>query len=186
MKKRVLAVVLAAVLLVCAAPFSFAMTAEEPEEPKVSFELSLLNQLTGARHSHHDTRTTLAVGDTIRVWYQGEIPADFFLNGEAAHHFRAGSAQTYDYVIKSTDPVAIVLRTADKELLNRSFTVISSAEMYRQTLKEALDIRESIEALKYGAMHGFPVGNPFVYPLLIASQIGYILQVLFSFPKIKR
>ena len=185
MKKRILAILLAVLLLLPFAPL--ALAEEDEEEPGVweYYYVILINQLTGYSHNREDTRTTLGVGDTIQVFYQGNVPADMYVNDEAVHHFDAGeSYDTFDYEVKSTGPLTLVLRTDEKELIHRDFKVISSRDMYSQTLKESVDPKIALEELKDGAMHGFPVGNPFVYPFLIVSAIAGFFIALFSFRNI--
>ena len=77
-----------------------------------------------------------------------------------------------------------MLRTEEKELIHRDFKVISSKDMYRETVKESVSIKLMFEELKDGAMHGFPVGNIFVYPFLIGSAIVGFFIAVFSFRNI--
>lgn len=185
MKKRILAILLAALMLATFMPF--AMAEDDEEEPGVweSSYVMLINQLTGYAHNREDTRTTLGVGDIIQVYYQGNVPADVYVNDEAVHHFDAGeSDDTYEYTVKATGPLTLVLRTEEKELIHRDFKVISSKDMYRETVKESVSIKLMFEELKDGAMHGFPVGNIFVYPFLIGSAIVGFFIAVFSFRNI--
>ena len=73
MKKRILAILLAALMLATFMPF--AMAEDDEEEPGVweSSYVMLINQLTGYAHNREDTRTTLGVGDIIQVYYQGNV-----------------------------------------------------------------------------------------------------------------
>ncbi len=185
MKKRILALLLAALLLLPFAPL--AMAQDDDETPGV-WEMSyvmLINQLTGYSHNLEDTRTTLGVGDKIQVFYQGNEPADVVINGDTVYHFDAGENDyTYETTVTAAGPLTLILKTATRELIHRDFTVISSRDMYRETLKESLSLKIKLETMKDGAMHGFPVGNPFVYPFLIFSAIAEFFGALFSFRNI--
>ena len=186
MKRRILAILLSALLLLSLVPF--AMAADDDEEETLVMEyyyVMLINQLTGYAHNREDTRKTLGVGDSIQVFYQGNVPADVLINGETVYHFDAGeNYETYEYTVKDKGALTLVLRTDEKELIHREFKVISSKDMYSEALKESVNPKIMLEELKDGAMHGFPVGNPFVYPFLIFSAIGGFFIALFSFPKI--
>ena len=180
MKKRFLALVLAALMLLTFAPL---VMAEEAEN--ANCHLALKNQLINDYHDRSDTRTTLGVGDTIEVFYQGNVPADVYINGEAVHHFDAVEAeQSYVYKIDAKDPVTVSVCTADTEMVNRSFTILSAKDMYRQTLREALDLKSMLETFNEGSKHGLPVGNLFFFPVAFGAQFIYICKVLLAYRKV--
>lgn len=179
MKKRILALLLSMLMLLTFAPFAMA------EAEDANCYLSLKNQLINDYHDRSDTRTTLGLGDTIEVNYWGNVPADVYINGTAAHRFDAGEdAKTYAYKIESMDPVTVSVCTADTELVCRSFTILSAKDMYRQTLREALDFRYMYETIKEGGNHGVPIGNPFLMPVVLGIQFVYICKVLFAAYKV--
>lgn len=186
MKKRILAVLLALVLLCCFVPFAAAADTTE------TAYLVLTDHLLNDMHIEQDGCTKLAVGDTIRVNYGGESPADVRINGKTVHTFPACEREVYVWEIKSTEPVTVQLVTAGQTLINRSFTIISDKDMYRQNLSEAGEnLREAfgIALIPSKAFEAFagtpvPVGNPFLGPVLIAEAFGLYFKALFSFTRL--
>lgn len=187
MKKRIVAVCLTLVLLLCALPFAAA------EDKTETAYLVLTDQLLGGdMHIEQENCTRLAVGDTIRVTYEGDVPADVIVNGRAVYTFPAGERNVYVWEIKSGEPVSIRLCTADKTLIDRSFTVISGKEMYRENLSAAW--KELTKALGIAlvpsiAFKAFestpvPVGNPFLGPVLVGGACIGLFKALFSFTRL--
>ena len=77
MKKRILAICLTLVMLLCALPFAAAA-----EDTTTTAYLVLTDHLLNDMHIKQDGCTKLAVGDTIRVTYDGSMPADVIINGQ--------------------------------------------------------------------------------------------------------
>ena len=188
MKKRIVALALSLLVLLCAVPFAAAEEANQ--ELRIAAEDHLLNMGYGDM----DTRTVLAVGDTLEVWYEDSESAEVWINGALVHRLPAGEREIYGYAIKETGQIEIAVRRGDAVLASRSFEVISSREMYRRNLKDAFaavfstkaDPFPSLETLKYAANHGFPVGNPFIPFAFVAMVAVNFFHAVFSFTRIVR
>ena len=186
MKKRLFAILLAMTMLLCFVPFAAA------EETATTAYLVLTDHLLNEMHIEQDGCTRLAVGDTIRVNYGGDVPADVKINGKTVHTFPACEREVYVWEIKSAEPVTVQLVAADQTLIDRSFTIISDKEMYRQNLSEAgANLREALgialipsKAIEAFAGTPVPVGNPMLGPVLVAEAVGLLFKALFSFSRI--
>ena len=190
-KNRLLGVLLALTFTLCA--LVPAAAAEAPEDEIVpECMIFVTSNLTRYNYGDLETRTELAVGDTVEFLYSDAEPADVVINGETVFRFPAGERQFRDYVIAATGPLEIAVRRGEAVLLERSFTVIDSASMYRRSVQEALtayrelDVSTLKEDLIDGANNGFPVGNPFWVPAATVLLLVNYLTVLFSFTRIIR
>ena len=192
MKNRVIAILLALTLLLCALPV-FA-SAEEAEPKLYVFAESHLRNMN---YPDYETRTELAVGDALYIIYEDSEPANVLIDGETVFSFKANEYQSYQYDVKQTGSFNLTIRSGGGLRFSRTYTVISSAEMYRKSLgtdlKEALSIKmdpflihTSLDELKDAANHGFPVGNPFL-PFAAFAMIFYnVFSIIFSFFRIVR
>ena len=82
MKKRILAICLTLVMLLCALPFAAAA-----DDTNTVAYLILDDHLLNDVHIRGAGTTRLAVGDTIKVAYYGSAPADVIINGQTVHTF---------------------------------------------------------------------------------------------------
>ena len=189
MKKRIFAVCLTLVLLLCALPFAAAAEGIEPE-----FRISLEDHLLQTGYGDGDARTELAVGDEIWITYQDTVPADVYINGAKVHSFPANQwNDTYRYTVKDTGTLTLAVKKDGQDIVNRSFTVISSDDMYRKNVKDAFSYLGSVkpdwftsgfskEDMQFGAW----LIAPFV-PLATAYMlIAELFRTVFSFTRIVR
>ncbi len=187
MKKRIIAICLILVLAFCALPFAAAA-----EDTTTTAYLVLTDHLLNDMHIKQDGCTKLAVGDTIRVTYDGSMPADVIINGQTVHTFAANDRQVYVWEIKSAQPVNIKLCAGDQTIIDRNFTIISDKEMYRENLSAAAS--ELGEALKIALFPSYaikafegtavPVGNLMLGPVLIGESLVGLFKALFSFTRL--
>ena len=187
MKKRILAICLTLVMLLCALPFAAAA-----DDTNTVAYLILDDHLLNDVHIRGAGTTRLAVGDTIKVAYYGSAPADVIINGQTVHTFAANDRQVYVWEVKSAQPVNIKLCTADKTLIDRTFTIISDKEMYRENLSVAAS--ELGEALKIALFPSYalkvfegtpvPVGNIMLGPVLVGESLVGLFKALFSFTRL--
>ena len=189
MKKRIIAICLTLVLALCALPFAAAA-----DDTNTVAYLILDDHLLNDVHIKGAGTTKLAVGDTIKVAYYGSAPADVIINGQTVHTFAANEEEVrlYEWKITSSDPVSVKLCTADQTLIDRSFTIISDKEMYRENLSIAAS--ELGEALKIALIPSYalkafegtavPVGNLMLGPVLVATAFGGLFKALFSFTRL--
>ena len=194
MKKRVVALLLSLVLVICAVPFAFA---EDETEfvPEPSFYVSEESRLTGMGYYDLHDGDEIAVGDELWVSYFDSIPAEVLVNGETVHRFGVWDMENYVYTVKATGTLTLVVRRGDELLFSRSYNVISSADMYKKNVRDMFaeiasirlkDFFPPISELKDAAMHGFPVGNPFLPAAFLAMMTFNVFSTLFSFVKIVR
>lgn len=194
MKKRVVALLLSLVLVICAVPFAFA---EDETEfvPEPSFYVSEESRLTGMGYYDLHDGDEIAVGDELWVSYFDSIPAEVLVNGEIVHRFGVWEMENYTYTVKNTGALTLVVRRGDELLFSRSYNVISSADMYKKNVRDMFteiasirlkDFFPPISELKDAAMHGFPVGNPFLPAAFLAMMTFNVFSTLFSFVKIVR
>ena len=193
MKKRLFPVLLALVML--SAFFTPAVTAaaeEVPEEPDDLCFLILDNQLTRMNYGDSDTRTEIAVGDTVNVLYNGTVPADVYVDGAPVFRFIPDEADFYCFTVRETGEVEVEVRQEETVILSRKLTIIRSAEMYRKCLKDIFhiieigDLRDLPGEIAEGAQQGFPVGNPFLIPATMVMLLVNVCIILFSFTRIIR
>ena len=189
MKKRILAICLTLVLLLCALPFAAAA-----DDTNTVAYLILDDHLLNDVHIRGAGTTRLAVGDTIKVAYYGNAPADVIINGQTVHTFAANEEEVrmYEWKVTSADSVSVKLCTADKTLIDRTFTIISDKEMYRENLSVAAS--ELGEALKIALFPSYalkvfegtpvPVGNAMLGPVLIGESLVGLFKALFSFTRL--
>ena len=98
----------------------------------------------------------------------------------------------YEWKVTSADSVSVKLCTADKTLIDRTFTIISDKEMYRENLSVAAS--ELGEALKIALFPSYalkvfegtpvPVGNAMLGPVLIGESLVGLFKALFSFTRL--
>ena len=188
MKKRIIAICLTLVLALCLVPFA-AAEAVTPE-----FRLSLEDHLLDMGYGDSDTRTELAVGDEIWITYQDSVPADVYVNGSKVHTFAANQwNDTYVYTVKNTGTLTLVVKKDGQDLVNRSFTVISSDDMYKKNVTDFFSFLGSVkpdwfsggfskEDMEFGAW----LIAPFV-PLASGYMlIADLFRTIFSFTRIVR
>lgn len=197
MKKRIVSLALALLLLLSAVTFAVAEAdgSQDDFEPIPSFYVSEESRLTGMSYYDLHDGSEIAVGDELFVRYFDSAPADVLINGEIVHSFDVWDMEDYTYTVKSTGALTLVVRRGGDVLFSRAYNVISSADMYKKEVKDMFaglasirlkDFFPSIEELKDAAMHGFPVGNPFLPAAFVASTLFNVFSVLFSFVKIVR
>ena len=192
MKKRIFALLLALTLVLCILPV---FAAAEEIEPKLFVFAD--SHLRNMNYTDYETRTELAVGDELYIVYEDTQPADVLIDGKTVCSFDANEYEGYRYEVKETGSFNLTIRSGEQTRFSRTYTVISSAEMYRKTLgpdlKEALSVRmdpfllhTSLDELKDAANNGFPVGNPFM-PFAAFAMVFYnVFSILFSFFRIVR
>ena len=184
--KKLLSVLLALAMLLCAVPMAFA----EEAEPDLWF--SIESRLLQMNYGDADTRTEIAVGDELWVIYNCDAPADVYVNGEKTYTLPNAEDNTYAYTVSKTGELTFSVRRGGETLLDRSFTVISSREMYPKTVKAAFAAMASlqvnpfpsVEELKEAGNNGFPVGNPFIPFAFFAMVLTNLLHAVFSFTRI--
>ena len=192
MKKQILAILLALTLVLCALPV---FAAAEETEPKLMVQAE--SHLRNMNYADYETRTELAVGDALYIIYEDAEPANVLIDGETVFTFEADEYQVYKYDVTKTGSFNLTIRSGGGLRFSRTYTVISSAEMYRKTLgpdlKQALSVRmdpfllhTSLDELKDAANHGFPVGNPFMPFAAVAMVFYNVFSILFSFFRIVR
>ena len=187
MAKRMLCILLAVSVL-----FSLtALTGRAAEGDVERCELYAESNLLRMGYSDLATRTELAVGDTLDVLYESVQPAEVTVNGEVVHRFAAGQFEHYAYRIAAAEPVEIVVRQGENELIARRFTVISSAEMYRKELQRCwaelktadlswvLHPKEALDA-------GINIFSPFLPAAVMITFAVNFCNVFFSFFRIVR
>lgn len=188
--KKAFALLLSVLTLFAVAPPVFADKVEAEPEYWLGADSHLMNM----NYTNMDTRTELAVGDALYIFYNGDEPADVYLNGEAVYRFDGEEDGYYRFTIAETGGITVALVRGEETLLERSFTVITSKEMYPKTVKEMIAEMTSIrlnpfpsaEELKEAASSGFPVGNPFLPFAYAAMIITNLILLLFSFTRIIR
>ena len=192
MKNRIIAILLAMTLLLCALPV---FAAAENVEPKLYVFAE--SHLRDMNYSDYETRTELAVGDALYIIYEDTEPANVLIDGKTVCSFKANEYQSYQYDVKETGSFNLTIRSGGGLRFSRTYTVISSAEMYRKSLgtdlKEALSLRmdpfllhTSLDELKDAANNGFPVGNPFLPFAAFAMMFYNVFSIIFSFFRIVR
>ena len=194
MKKRILALLLALVLVLAAVPFAFAEENVDEEEAYTP-ELALYEEdhLLGMGYYNLQNDDDIAVGDELWIHYLDPLPADVFVNGEQVHHFVADEWEAYCYTVRNTGPLEISVQRDGEVLLARNYNVISSADMYKRVAKQAFkdlfvwDLEPmSLEEIKDAANHGFPIGNPFLPFAFVAMVTFNFFHAIFSFVRIVR
>ena len=192
MKKRILAICLTLVLLLCALPFAAAAEDVQPE-----LLLHLDDHLLRCGYLLEENDNEIAVGDELSVYYQDNVPAQLYVNGSKVYEFPAGEGESYYIPVKQTGTIDLLLKQGEKEVLHRSFKVISSADMYPKVVKEAFSTFFSYrpdpfltsmtkEEIEDAANHGVPFGNPFLPLASIALQFINLFSAIFSFFRIVR
>ncbi len=183
MKKKFMAFITAATILMCAV-----LSASAEEDVIRRCDLYAENHLMNMSYSDIAERDTLAVGDTLEVWYEDTVEAEVIVNGEKVSVLEPGERRIYTWDIRETGTLSIAVVQNGNELINRTFTVISSADMYRRNLKELFSFDEisipSAEELIDAANHGFPLFNPFLIPAFGLTLFINVFTVVFSFTRI--
>ena len=196
MKKRMLAICLALVLALCALPFAAA--GEEDLKPELL--LFVENHLMDMSYGDQATRTEIAVGDYLAVYYADTVPADVYINGAKVHTFNANERDHYVWDVKDRTPIELSVKKGDQEVMHRSFTVIASADMYQQVVKEAFSefssfrleapywMKYTEEEIRYYENNGVPVRLPFLVSnsASFANSFSNLLKAIFSFTRIVR
>ena len=199
MKKRILSLALAVLLLLSLVPCAFAADDDDDELYTFTPELMIYEESNllgmGYGFSSDETNREIAVGDELWVHYLDTVPADVYVNGAAVYHLKENEAERYCYKVKATGALTVDVRRGDEMLLSRGYTVISSKEMYKKVVKDAFkvltspklsDFFPSISELKDAANSGFPVGNPFL-PFAFVAMMSYnFLHAIFSFVRIAK
>jgi len=185
MKKRILPLLLVFALLCCFVPFAAA--AED-----TYCYLHLQNHLLNMNYGDMDTRTEIAVGDEISVIYRDTVPAQIYVDGVMVHEIDPDFDDFYVPVTK-TGTIDYAVKQGDKTLIARTFTVISSADMYKKLLKSAFTPEISLKDMiltpdeaKDAVNHGFPLFNPFLPFAFLAMVTVNFFTVIFSFTRIVR
>ncbi len=187
MKKRILAVLLALALLCCFAPFAAA-------EGESYCYIHLEDHLMNMNYGDMDTRTRIAVGDEIAVAYRDTVPAQIYVDGGMVHEIDPD--EDFDYFsvpVTKTGTIDFAVKQGDKTLIARTFTVISSEDMYKEHLRDAFrpqisfkDLFLSPDEVEDAVNHGFPLFNPFLpFAYLAMLTVNFFLTV-FSFTRIVR
>ena len=168
MIKKIIAVLLAFAMLAGFAVTAFADEAET--EPRC--ELYVESNLSQMGYSDLDTREEIAVGDTIEILYEDTVTADVYINGEFSKTLEANDRVFFFYTVEKTGEISVEVRRDEEIMLSKSFTVISSSEMYKKMLKEAfaLPSLSDFGSFDWTVMQGFPIGNPFI-PLAFVVMI---------------
>ena len=187
MKKRILALGLTLLLVLCALPFA----AAAEDETECLFYLR--NHLMDMNYGDMETRTEIAVGDEISVIYQDTAPAQVYVNGVKTADIDPDGTSDFYLPVKETGTIDVAVKQGDKTLLSRTFTVISSADMYKKLLKEAFlpqipaeELFLSADELKDAVNHGFPLFNPFLPFAYLAMLTVNFFMTVFSFTRIVR
>ena len=129
MKKRIFAILLALTLVLCVLPV---FAAAEETEPKLFVFAD--SHLRNMNYTDYETRTELAVGDSLYIIYEDTQPADVLIDGKTVCSFEANEYQGYQYDVKQTGSFNLTIRSGEQTRFSRTYTVMSSAEMYRKTL----------------------------------------------------
>ena len=188
MKKRIIAVLLALTLVLCALPV-FAAAEEE-----AYCYIYLRDHLMDMNYGDMDTRTRIAVGDEISVIYRDTVPAQIYVDGVMVHEIDPNDDFDYFSVpATKTGTIDYAVKQGDKTLIARTFTVISSEDMYKEHLRDAFrpqisvkDLFLSTDEVEDAVNHGFPLFNPFLpFAYMAMLTINFFLTV-FSFTRIVR
>lgn len=188
MKKRITAICLALVMLLCALPFAAAAESVEPE-----MFVHLENHLLQTGYPLEENETEIAVGDTLSVYYRDNVPATLYCNGEKVYEFPAGEGNYYDIPVKQTGKIELSLMQGDQQILHRTVKVIASKDMYPKNVKALFSYLGTIkpdwffkdmteEELKSG---GWLVA-PFFPIASFYMLLGELIQTVFSFTRIVR
>ena len=187
MKKRIFALLLAVSMLLCFVPFAAA------EEESYCY-IYLEDHLMDMNYGDMDTRTEIAVGEEISVIYRDTVPAQIYVDGVMVHEIDPEADFDYFSVpATKTGTIDFAVKQGDKTLIARTFTVISSADMYKKHLKSAFvpeislgDLFLSVDEIKDAVNHGFPLFNPFLPFAYIAMLTVNFFLTVFSFIRIVR
>ena len=97
MKKQIMAFITAAVILMCAV-----LSASAEEDVIRRCDLYAENHLMNMSYSDIAERDTLAVGDTLEVWYEDTVEAQVIVNGEKVSVLEPGERRIYTRDIRET------------------------------------------------------------------------------------
>lgn len=187
MKNRFVSFVLALILLCGFVPFAAA-------EEEAYCYLYLQNHLLNMNYGDMDTRTEIAVGDEISVIYRDTVPAQIYVDGVKVHEIDpAADYDAFSVPATKTGRIDFAVRQGDKTLLSRTFSVISSAEMYKKLLKDAFfphiraeELFLSADEIEDAVNHGTPLFNPFLpFAYIMMLSVNFFWTV-FSFTRIVR
>ena len=155
----------------------------EYREAKGYFDIEVYSSLL--RRDYDPEDTTVAVGDTLRVEYSGLYPIEIYLNGEKAAALTGGEMQEFTFGV--TGPLNVSVRQYGQEAAARSFTVITSQEMYERNLRDGLITPGDIPSTQDLVDVGLPAGSPFI---VVAKIVAFFVALreffirLFSFSRI--
>lgn len=130
---------------------------------------------------------TVAVGDTLNVEYSGLYPVEILINGAQAATFPGGEMQKFTCGVADAGSLRVEVRQANGVIAERTYTVISSEEMYQRNLRDGLITGEDIPSTADLIDVGVPPGSPFI---LLAKIVAFFVGVsdffhrLFSFSRI--
>ena len=192
--KKLISVLLAVLMLVCIAPFASAEENEIVTDNDGVAYIHAEDHLLNMGYGDIETRTELAVGDTLEVWYFDTFPGEVYIDGEKVYELPDSGREFFYYPLKQTGTVEISVRRGGKTLETRSFTVITSSEMYKKVVQDAFryaadtlrntDPFPPAEELEEAAHNGFPVGHPmlpFAYAYMLITNL---MHALLSFVRI--
>ncbi len=186
MLKKTLALLLAFALALGLSPAVFADDDGEDTPPRC--ELYVENNLSQMGYGDLAQRSEIAVGDTIEILYEDTVTADVYINGEFVKALEAGDRVFYFYKVEKAGEITVEVRRGEDVLLTKSFTVISSSEMYKKMLKEAFTLPSLSEIGSFSPddMQGFPIGNPFLPLAFIVMTAVNFFSTVFAFTRIVR
>lgn len=184
--KKLLSVLLALLMALTAVPMAFAEADAEENYLQVDCDSYLM------KSNYFDgwTRTELAQGDVIVVFYKDTVGADVYVDGELVYTLETDDV--YGYQVDETGTVDLEVRRGGEILFQRTYTVITRREMYpkvvRQMFREMFSLRVnpflSKEELQEAADGGYPVGNPFLGFAYAAMILTNLMLAVFSFTRI--
>ena len=155
-------------------------------------ELYVESNLTRMGYPNVETLSEIAVGDEIEILYESGEPAEVFVDGKPAHRFEGEERQFFFHTVSETGTVKIEVIRNGQTILSHTFTVISSQDMYKKTLREAFtsfDISDVISAYIdsfEGGAQGFPYLNPFLPLAFVMTVCVNFFSTLFAFTRIVR
>ena len=157
----------------------------EYREAKGYFDIDVYSSLLQRDYDREDN--TVAVGDTLRVEYSGLYPVEIFLNGERAAALTGGEMQKVTFDVTGTGALDVSVRQYGQEVAARSFTVITSQEMYERNLRDGLVTPGDIPTTEDLVDVGLPAGSPYIIAAKIVAFFVLLREFffrLFSFSRI--
>jgi hypothetical protein len=157
----------------------------EYREAKGYFDIDVYSSLLQRDYAPEDT--TVAVGDTLRVEYSGLYPVEIFINGAKAAALTGGEMQEFTCGVTGTGALNVSVRQYGQEAAARSFTVITSQEMYERNLRDGLISGEDIPTTEDLVDVGLPAGSLYIVAAKIVAFFVLLREFffrLFSFSRI--